>query len=192
MLMETTLQKVLESVFGEVLPRTPERLLEAWREMAQGADLNPVQIMLSAKMPSSERGTRVCVTGIPFSSTCAHHILPFYGQVDVEYVAGDYIVGLSKLPRAVQALASRLQLQETLTCEIASAVSTALEPQSVRVVIRASHSCMSCRGVRSRCETVTEKVLRCATQGATKIEGESDKNVVEQTIALANIDNHDT
>jgi len=90
----------------------------------------------------------VLVRDIPFYSLCEHHMLPFFGVAHVAYLPDGCVIGLSKLPRIVEMYARRLQVQERLTREIATAVATALRPRGVGVVIEAEHLCMSMRGVQ--------------------------------------------
>jgi GTP cyclohydrolase I len=97
----------------------------------------------------------VAVTGIEFVSLCEHHVLPFIGTASIGYLPGARVVGLSKLGRLVDVYARRLQVQERLTQEIAQAIVDVLRPQGVAVVLRAAHSCMSCRGVRKQSQMIT-------------------------------------
>src|SRR6185312_9887719 len=85
---------------------------------------------------------------IEFYSTCEHHILPFYGVAHIAYIPKNKLVGLSKMARLVECYARRLQIQERLTQQIANAMESALEPKGVAVMVKAAHTCMSCRGVR--------------------------------------------
>jgi GTP cyclohydrolase I len=97
----------------------------------------------------------VVVRGIRFTSLCAHHLLPFRGEADVAYLPGDRLVGLSKLARVVDHFARGLQVQESLTTQIADELESVLAPRGVGVVLRAEHLCMSIRGVRAA-ESITE------------------------------------
>ena len=94
-----------------------------------------------------ERPGSVEVNEIAFYSLCAHHFLPFFGEVDITYVPGDRILGLSKLARVVELFARGLQVQERLTKQIADWLQEHLEPKGVGVVLEAEHLCMSIRGV---------------------------------------------
>lgn len=85
---------------------------------------------------------------IQFSSICKHHLLPFLGHVWVAYISNDHFVGLSKLPRIVKWVAQRPQTQEVMTSEILKFVKSELKPRGTMVVVRSTHTCMSCRGVR--------------------------------------------
>ena len=97
---------------------------------------------------------------IAFSSTCEHHLMPFFGRIAIAYIPDGKVVGLSKLARCVEAYSKRLQLQEQLTRQIAQAVMRCLAPKGVLVWCEAEHTCMTCRGVKKYgSKTVTYKVM---------------------------------
>lgn len=97
---------------------------------------------------------------IAFSSTCEHHLMPFFGKISIAYIPDKKVVGLSKLARTVEVYAKRLQLQEQLTNQIAQAIQTYLAPVGVMVVCEAEHTCMTCRGIKKfGSKTVTYSVL---------------------------------
>ena len=91
----------------------------------------------------------VLLNGIPFQSHCEHHMAPIIGKASIAYLPKDRVVGISKLARVLHAFARRLQVQERLTAEVADCIWDQLHPQGVAVVIEASHSCMTARGVRT-------------------------------------------
>lgn len=126
---------------------TPRRALSAWREWTRGYTDDPAAHLSTTF--ANDYSAMIIVRGIGFVSTCEHHMAPIVGTVDVGYLPGDRIVGLSKIPRAVEAIASRLQVQERITTQIAEAMMDALRPLGVGVVVRAVHHCMTTRGVRS-------------------------------------------
>lgn len=126
---------------------TPARVVKSWRELFSGYNDNPRQHL--AKRFPIERSEMVSLTGIRFYSTCEHHMLPFHGLADVAYIPTREVCGLSKLARVVDGYARRLQMQETLTEQIATAIEEELQPLGVAVRIRAQHMCMMARGVRS-------------------------------------------
>jgi len=97
---------------------------------------------------------------IEFYSTCEHHILPFYGVAHIAYIPKNKLVGLSKMARLVECYARRLQIQERLTQQIANAMESALEPKGVAVMVKAAHTCMSCRGVRKQQSDMVTTCLR--------------------------------
>ena len=141
------------------LRRTPARVADAWsREILSGYGLDPVRI-LSAGSPTRERGM-VVVHGILFASVCVHHLLPFYGTADVAYLPNRRLVGLSKIARAVDALAHRLQLQERLTRQITETIGDALDPLGVACRMEAEHLCMTIRGTRKRSARVVTTAWR--------------------------------
>ncbi len=130
----------------EGLLDTPSRVAKAFTEMTRGYGQDPAKILGTTFRES--HGGIVVVSGIRFSSLCEHHLLPFTGECAVAYLPGDRVVGLSKIPRLVECFASRLQVQERLTNQIANAIEEHLAPRGVAVLIRSAHSCMGLRGVR--------------------------------------------
>jgi len=141
------------------LRETPDRVLRALKEMTIGYGEKPEQIL--SRVFEEQYDEMVMVRGIPFTSLCEHHLLPFVGEVDLGYIPSDKgVVGLSKLARLVDCFSKRLQVQERMTNEIAKAIEEHLSPRGVAVVVRASHSCMACRGVRKPgAEMVTSSML---------------------------------
>ncbi len=125
---------------------TPRRYLAALAEMTSGRHAD-IKDILSAQFEAAGCGVVEC-EGIRFSSLCPHHVLPYSGTVAIRYRPNGRVVGLSKLPRLVDALAHRLVLQERLAADIADAVMLHLEPHGVEVVVTARHGCVECRGVR--------------------------------------------
>jgi GTP cyclohydrolase I len=149
------------TVEDEVRKNTPDRAAKAWNEMLRGYSMDPVKA-LGPKFKDTNYDELVLVRGIEFTSVCEHHFFPFYGVAHVGYIPGPNreIVGLSKLARLVEALSCRLQVQERLTVQVASALDTFLSPLGVAVVVRARHGCMHCRGVHQRAsDTVTSVML---------------------------------
>ena len=138
----------------EGLKMTPHRVRKALLEMTAGYKVNPADLVVTFADDNDEM---VLVKDVPFSSLCEHHLLPFVGAVTVGYVPDGRVVGLSKIPRIVQSLSARLQLQERLTKEVADCLFThsGLKPRGAAVLVRASHSCMCTRGARSHGQMVT-------------------------------------
>lgn len=168
--------RVLLSYMGDdpersELKKTPSRVIKAFKEMCAGYDQDPSDLISTFSDGSSDADVMhqlrsqhidqiVLVKDIEFSSTCEHHLLPFRGKAHVAYIPNpsNGVIGLSKLPRLVKVFAKRLQVQEKLTKQIANQIeeSGAL---AVGVVIHATHSCMSCRGVESiNSTTITSKM----------------------------------
>jgi GTP cyclohydrolase I len=141
------------------LVNTPRRVAEAYADFFAGLGEDPLDHLADAKEfteGAPELGELVLLRDIEFRSICEHHLLPFLGVAHLAYIPSNRIVGLGKLPRVVETLASRPQLQERLTEEIADALATGLEAHGVLVVLDAVHGCVSARGVRqARSSTVT-------------------------------------
>ncbi|MDH6489645.1 GTP cyclohydrolase I [Streptomyces sp. SAI-127] len=128
---------------------TPDRVLRALNEMTAGYDEDPAQ-HLARTFPAEHAGTPIVVTGVPFTSLCAHHLLPFTGHADIAYQPrlGDPVAGLSKLPRVLDVYARRLQTQEDLTRQVTAALDEHLAPLGAACVIRSEHGCLAHRGAR--------------------------------------------
>jgi GTP cyclohydrolase IA len=139
------------------LSRTPQRVAESYRDFFAGIGVDPLDHLAeSIELQPGQRGELVLLRDIEFRSICEHHLLPFTGVAHVAYVPQVRVVGLGKLARVVDTLASRPQLQERLTEEVADALQLGLDPLGVLVVIDAVHGCVSARGVRqSKSSTVT-------------------------------------
>lgn len=148
------LKDVGEDTKREGLLKTPVRAAKAMQFLTQGYDLNPVEILKSA-MFKEEYSQMVIVKDIEVYSLCEHHLLPFFGKAHIAYIPNGYIVGLSKLPRVVDAFARRLQVQERLTNEIRDCIHDTLKPLGVAVVIECSHLCMQMRGVQKQNSVTT-------------------------------------
>ncbi|ODU40482.1 MAG: GTP cyclohydrolase I FolE [Lysobacteraceae bacterium SCN 69-48] len=125
---------------------TPARVARAYEEWCGGYAQDPARI-LGRRFERSGYDDIVLLRDIPLHSTCEHHMAPISGVAHVAYLPGEHVVGLSKLARLVDAYARRLQIQERLTVEIADALQRELQPRGVAVAIRASHACMTSRGV---------------------------------------------
>ncbi len=138
----------------EGLQKTPERVAKAMQFLTHGYDLNPVEILKSAMFKEDYR-QMVIVKDIEIYSLCEHHMLPFIGKAHVAYIANGYIVGLSKIPRIVDAYARRLQVQERLTTQIKDCIQNTLKPLGVAVVIEAHHLCMMMRGIQKQNSVTT-------------------------------------
>ena len=117
--------------------------------LTHGYDLNPAEIIKSA-MFTEDHKQMVIVKDIEVYSMCEHHMLPFFGKAHVAYIPNGKIVGLSKIPRIVDAFARRLQVQERLTDQIKDCINDTLNPMGVAVVIEAQHMCMQMRGIQKQ------------------------------------------
>ena len=130
----------------EGLLKTPERVAKSLQFLTQGYGQNGTEIIRSA-MFDEQYQQMVLVRDIELYSMCEHHLLPFIGKAHVAYIPNGKITGLSKIARIVDTYARRLQVQERLTVEIRDCIQKALHPLGVAVVIEATHTCMSLRGV---------------------------------------------
>ena len=138
-----------ENPAREGLVKTPERVAKALQYLTHGYGLDPAQILRSA-MFREEYQQMVIVRDIEVYSLCEHHMLPFFGKAHVAYIPNGHIVGLSKIPRVVDAFARRLQVQERLTMDIRNCIEETLKPVGVAVVIEAQHLCMIMRGIQKQ------------------------------------------
>ena len=129
-------------------------MAKALHYLTHGYDLDPAEILKSA-MFSEEYSQMVIVKDIEIYSMCEHHMLPFFGKAHVAYIPNGRIVGLSKIPRIVDAFARRLQVQERLTMEVRNCIEETLKPLGVAVVIEAKHLCMVMRGIQKQNSTTT-------------------------------------
>jgi GTP cyclohydrolase I len=143
------------------LLRTPDRVARSLRWLTRGYDMTAEEAVGSAVF-EEEHQQMVLVRDIGFYSLCEHHMLPFFGLAHVAYIPDGRIVGLSKLPRIVDVFARRLQVQERLTEQIATALEDVLQPAGVGVVIEAEHMCMAMRGVQKQGSRTITSALRGA------------------------------
>ena len=153
-LYKSVLEQVGEETEREGLLKTPERVAKAMQYLTHGYDLDPVGILNSAKFREDYQ-QMVIVKDIELYSLCEHHMLPFFGKAHVAYIPNQYIVGLSKIPRVVDAFSRRLQVQERLTTQIRDCIQETLQPLGVAVVIEAQHLCMQMRGVQKQNSVTT-------------------------------------
>ena len=138
----------------EGLLKTPERASKAIQFLTHGYNTDPKEILKSALF-QEDYNEMVIVKDIELFSLCEHHMLPFFGKAHIAYIPDGKIVGLSKLPRVVDAFARRLQVQERLTHEILDAIEETLKPLGVAIVIEAVHMCMMMRGVQKQNSATT-------------------------------------
>lgn len=148
------LEEMGETPEREGLQKTPERAAKAMQFLTHGYDLNPAEILRSA-MFKEDYKQMVLVKDIEVYSLCEHHLLPFFGKAHIAYIPDGVIVGLSKLPRIVDAFARRLQVQERLTTEIRDCIQETLNPLGVAVVIECQHLCMQMRGTQKQNSVTT-------------------------------------
>lgn len=146
---KSIIENLGENPKREGLLKTPERASKAIQFLMQGYEKDPKEILLSALF-KEEYSQMVIVKDIELYSMCEHHMLPFFGKAHIAYVPNGHIVGLSKIPRLVDAFARRLQVQERLTNQIRDCLENVLNPKGVAVVIEAQHMCMQMRGVQKQ------------------------------------------
>jgi GTP cyclohydrolase IA len=152
------IEELGEDPAREGLADSPRRVAESLRFLTEGYDLDPAEIVGDAIF-HEQYDDLVVVRDLNFFSLCEHHLLPFFGRAHVAYLPNGKVVGLSKVPRIVDAFAHRLQLQERLTRQIAEALNEVLEPNGVGVVMEARHLCMEMRGVEKQDSVTTTSCM---------------------------------
>ena len=162
--IERSVAEILKSVdedpSREGLADTPRRVAAMYQELFSGLGVDPrEELRVGYELGYHEM---VIMKDIPFYSMCEHHLLPFYGKVDIGYIpnAEGRVVGISKLARVVECIARRPQIQERMVTEIAEAINDALKPVGVAVVIEAEHLCMVMRGIKKPGAMVITSALR--------------------------------
>ncbi|WP_310558806.1 GTP cyclohydrolase I FolE [Flavobacterium sp.] len=143
-----------ENIYREGLEKTPERAAKAMQYLTHGYGLDPLGILKSALFTEDHK-QMIVVKDIEVYSMCEHHMLPFFGKAHIAYIPDGKIVGLSKIPRVVDAFSRRMQVQERLTDEIKNCIQEALNPLGVAVVIEAQHMCMCMRGTQKQNSVTT-------------------------------------
>ena len=160
-LVERILRAVGEDPKREGLLKTPERVEKSLKFLTSGYDID-VNKLVNDALYSENYNEMVIVKDIDVYSLCEHHMLPFFGKCHVAYLPQGKIIGLSKVPRLIDAYSRRLQVQERLTTEIAQCIQSIVKPAGVAVVIDAMHLCMSMRGVeKQNSYTTTSSMLGC-------------------------------
>jgi len=157
-LMRRVLQSLGVPVTAKDLKDTPDRWVRAFREMTSGYMENPAEI-LSRRFEQPAADELVLLTNISFVSLCEHHLLPFSGVAHVGYLPAGFVVGISKLARLVDCHAKRLQIQERMTQDIATAIEQHLKTTAAGCIIEATHSCISCRGIKKSGVSMTTSCL---------------------------------
>jgi GTP cyclohydrolase I len=158
-LIENILHAIGEDPKREGLLKTPDRVEKSLKFLTSGYEVDIDQLVNDA-LYSENYDEMVIVKNIDFYSLCEHHMLPFFGKCHVAYLPNGKIIGLSKVPRLVDAYGRRLQVQERLTTQIAHCIEDIVKPTGVGVVIEATHLCMSMRGVeKQNSYTTTSSML---------------------------------
>lgn len=132
----------------EGLIGTPERVVRAYEEFFAGYNEDPVVLLATTFEDTAAYDEMIVLRDMRLESYCEHHIVPILGKVHIGYLPSGRVVGISKLARLAEVFAKRMQIQETLTAQIADTIQEVLEPRGVGVVIEAAHQCMTTRGVR--------------------------------------------
>ena len=140
------------------LAETPERVARMYAELFHGLHSNPSQHL--SKYFQEDYDEIVCLRNIPFHSICEHHLMPFLGHAHIAYLPDKRVVGVSKLARVVEAFAHRPQVQERLTKQIADLLDEHLQARGVAVMIEATHTCMTIRGVRKPGSVMVTSAIR--------------------------------
>lgn len=160
--IERAVSEILEAVGEdpqrEGLKDTPARVSRMYAELLEGMRHEPTEHVNSIFHEKYDE--IVLLRDIPFYSVCEHHLMPFIGKAHIAYLPDGQVLGVSKLARIVDSFARRLQLQERLTVQIADFLMQNLKPQGVSVVIEASHSCMTIRGIKKPGATMVTSALR--------------------------------
>ena len=170
-LVGSLLKEIGEDPGRDGLQRTPARVAKAMRFLTEGYEQDPQAILNNALFEVSY-DEMVLVKDVDFYSLCEHHMLPFFGRAHVAYIPNGRVVGLSKLPRLVQMLARRLQVQERLTTQIADTIEEVLSPRGVAVVVESIHLCMMMRGVEQQNAFAITSAMRGAFQSDPKTRSE--------------------
>lgn len=144
----TTLLEDLGSKEDQHLTDTAARMLRSWEELLAGTFQNPAAVLKEGFAEKHDQ--MIFVRDIEFISLCAHHFLPFYGVAHFAYLPNERVVGLSKIPRMIDILSRRLQLQERLTQQIVDIFQSSMKPHGCAVMVEAHHMCMAIRGVRKQ------------------------------------------
>jgi GTP cyclohydrolase I len=153
------LVRIGEDPTRDGLLRTPERMEKSMKFLTRGYTMNITDVLHGALF-DVDYDEMVIVKDIEFFSMCEHHLLPFFGKAHIAYVPNGKVIGLSKIPRLVDVFARRLQVQERLTRQIGEAITDAINPQGVAVILEAQHLCMMMRGVeKQHSSTVTSAML---------------------------------
>lgn len=132
----------------EGLIDTPARVVRAYEEFFEGYTIDPSEMLARTFEETNDYDDLIVLRNMRLESHCEHHVVPIIGRVHVAYLPASRVVGISKLARVVEVYAKRLQIQETLTSQIADSIQKVLQPRGVAVVIEAAHMCMTTRGIR--------------------------------------------
>jgi len=160
------IKEIIKSLLGEIgedpkregLVKTPERVAKAWDFFSQGYQTD-IQGIVNGAIFDEDCSEMVVVRDIEFFSMCEHHMIPFFGRCHVGYLPNSKIIGLSKIPRIIDAFSQRLQVQERLTTQVAETLMDILDPKGVGVVMEGRHLCMQMRGVEKQNSLATTSAM---------------------------------
>jgi len=160
--IEKAVREILDAL-GEDADRdgiklTPKRVANMYAELLAGSREDPTDYVRGLFKEKCDE--IVLLRDIPFYSICEHHLMPFIGKAHVAYLPKEYVIGVSKLARIVDCFAKRLQVQERLTAQIADFLNEHLKPQGVAILLEASHSCMTIRGIKKPGSVMATSALR--------------------------------
>ena len=165
--VRTLLRWTGDNALRDGLIDTPARVTRAFEEYFKGYAEDPVAILQRTFEETEGYDEMVVLRGIRFESHCEHHLAPIVGRAWIAYVPSGRVVGISKLARVVEAYAKRLQIQEKMTAQIANSINDVLKPLGVGVIIKATHHCMTTRGVhKPGTDLVTSRMLGCFRDNA--------------------------
>jgi len=166
----------------EGLHETPERMAKAWEEWCSGYHVDTTKLLKCFKDGSEKYDEMVFVGNIPFYSHCEHHLAPFFGVAHVAYMPGERgVVGLSKIPRLVDAFARRLTVQERITTQVADTLHKVVKAKGVGVVMQARHMCVESRGVQKPGTITTTSAVRGLFRKASDVKSEFHRLIGLQT-----------
>jgi len=155
--VRTLIKYIGDNPEREGLLETPDRVVRSYDHLYKGYTQDPKEIL--SKTFTSRTSEMVVLSNIELYSTCEHHMLPFVGKCNIGYIPDGKVLGISKLARVMEVFSRRLQIQEELCYQIASAIDEELNPVGVGVVIEAQHMCMTCRGVEKQNSIMTSSTL---------------------------------
>jgi GTP cyclohydrolase I len=165
----TILRWIGEDPGRDGLADTPKRVALALEEHFSGYAQDPAGMLHRTFEETAGYDEAIVLRGIPFASHCEHHMAPIIGQAWVAYVPSGRVVGISKLARVVEAYAKRLQIQERMTSQIANTIDEVLKPKGVGVIIKATHHCMTTRGIhKPGTDMITTRMLGCFKDDAAR------------------------
>jgi GTP cyclohydrolase IA len=151
----------------EGLLGTPDRVVRSYEEFFAGYGIDPVELLQRTFEETDGYDEMVVLRDIRFESYCEHHLAPIIGKAHIAYLPKNRVIGISKMARLLEAYAKRMQIQEKMTAQIANTIDEVLKPQGVGVIIKATHHCMTTRGVhKPGTDLVTSRMLGCFRDNA--------------------------